>query len=246
MYWSLHSLQTLCMVFFWSRGSLCMPLYGNCWQYYGDLGNFENLAKESCYDETFHIVYVLFQASDREVIWMMRVGIILVGVAATLMAITVESIYGLWYLCSDLCFVVLFPQLLCVVYFRWANIYGALAGFLVGSVLRLAGGENLIGIPALIKYPFYDYDTQTQYFPHKTLAMVISLLCILVGSSLARWIYSFFVPKEQLDYFLLNRVSRPISPDTKEKLEVDYIASDKISSLWCFVKMNPVRMWPHQ
>jgi high affinity choline transporter 7 len=32
-----------------------------------------------------------------EIIWVMRVSIIIVGVLATVMALTIPSIYGLWY-----------------------------------------------------------------------------------------------------------------------------------------------------
>jgi hypothetical protein len=32
-----------------------------------------------------------------EIIWVMRVSIIIVGVVATVMALTIPSIYGLWY-----------------------------------------------------------------------------------------------------------------------------------------------------
>lgn len=59
----------------------------------------------------------------------MRVSIIAVGILATIMALTIQSIYGLWYLCADLVYVILFPQLLCVVYFKRSNIYGCLLGY---------------------------------------------------------------------------------------------------------------------
>lgn len=36
-------------------------------------------------------------ASEMEIIWVMRVGICVVGVLATVMALTIPSIYGLWY-----------------------------------------------------------------------------------------------------------------------------------------------------
>jgi len=36
------------------------------------------------------------QASEMEIIWVMRVGILVVGVMATVMALTIPSIYGLW------------------------------------------------------------------------------------------------------------------------------------------------------
>lgn len=42
------------------------------------------------------------QASEHEVILVMKVGIVVVGAVATTMAITVKSIYGLWYLSSGM------------------------------------------------------------------------------------------------------------------------------------------------
>lgn len=37
------------------------------------------------------------RASEMEIIWVMRGGIIVVGILATIMALTIPSIYGLWY-----------------------------------------------------------------------------------------------------------------------------------------------------
>lgn len=39
---------------------------------------------------------LLLQASEMEIIWVMRIGIGVVGVMATVMALTIPSIYGLW------------------------------------------------------------------------------------------------------------------------------------------------------
>ncbi len=109
-------------------------------------------------------------------------------------------------MCSDLVYVILFPQLLIVVHFKvkkcffntffpkiictfqdWCNTYGSLSAYIVGMFIRLAGctvpefgifflkkiykhrsivfqtgGENLIHLPPLIKYPMYDEDSKTQ------------------------------------------------------------------------------------
>ena len=124
------------------------------------------------------------QASDREVLWVMRIGIILAGAAATVMAIVVQSIYGLWYLCGDLVYVILFPQLTCAIHLPFANTYGALAGWIVGMVMRLTGGEPLLQLPPLIKYPNYDEATGYQLTPFKTLAMLECLVTIIVVSGL--------------------------------------------------------------
>jgi len=55
-------------------------------------------------------------------------------------------------MCSDLVYVILFPQLLLVVHFKdWCNTYGSFVAYCVGMFFRLAGGEPLIHLPPLIK-----------------------------------------------------------------------------------------------
>ncbi|MCP9266061.1 High-affinity choline transporter 1 [Dirofilaria immitis] len=75
-------------------------------------------------------------AHEEEVICVMRIAIVAVGFSATLMALTINSIYGLWYLCADLVYVILFPQLVCVVYFKHSNTYGSVIGYVGGKTVR--------------------------------------------------------------------------------------------------------------
>lgn len=113
----------------------------------------------------------------------MRISIVVVGAIATSMALTVHSIYGLWYLSSDLVFVILFPQLVCVVHFKeHTNTYGSLCAYFMGLFLRAAGGEPVLGLPVLIEYPFYDAARGGQLFPFRTFAMLMSA-CTIVGVS---------------------------------------------------------------
>jgi hypothetical protein len=77
------------------------------------------------------ILFSYFQALDVELIWVMRIAIFGVGTLAIIMALTIGSIYELWFLCSDFVYVMLFPQLTCVVYFNGTNTYGSLVGFFV-------------------------------------------------------------------------------------------------------------------
>uniref|UniRef100_A0A0K0EXI6 High-affinity choline transporter 1 (inferred by orthology to a C. elegans protein) n=1 Tax=Strongyloides venezuelensis TaxID=75913 RepID=A0A0K0EXI6_STRVS len=129
-------------------------------------------------------------ASEKEVIIVMRFAIILVGILATIMALTIQTIYGLWYLCADLVYVILFPQLLCVVYFEKSNTYGSLSGYIVGLVLRLAGGEPLVHLPAFVHFPMYDVDSGIQYFPFRTLAMLASLSTCIGVSLYSKYLFT--------------------------------------------------------
>ena len=111
---------------------------------------------------------------------MMRAGIGVVGVLSTVMALTIPSIYGLWSMCSDLVYVILFPQLLMVVHFKdYCNTYGSLAAYIIAFLVRLTGGEPIMGLPAFIHYPGYEESTQTQMFPFRTMAMLMSLITLI-------------------------------------------------------------------
>ena len=140
------------------------------------------------------------QASSRELLWVLRVSILVVGTLATLMGLTVDSVYSLFALCSDLVYVILFPQLVCVIYVPHVNTYGSMAGYLVGLILRVLGGEKLIGLPPLIKYPFYS-DVHGQMFPFRTFAMVLSLITIVGVSYLMRLLFIKEILPEKMDFF---------------------------------------------
>ena len=72
---------------------------------------------------------------------------------ATVLALKVQSVQALWFFTSDLVFVLLFPQLLFALFDRKANRTGSIVAFVVSLVLRVGGGEPLLGLPALIPYP---------------------------------------------------------------------------------------------
>ncbi len=120
---------------------------------------------------------------------MMRLAIFGVGILATVMGITITTIYGLWYLCADLVYVILFPQLVSVVYIPATNTYGSLGGYTIGLLFRLLGGEPLIHLPPIIKYPGFDYENNVQLFPFKTLCMFISFGTILGISLPMQWMF---------------------------------------------------------
>ena len=145
--------------------------------------------------------YFLLQASDKELIWVIRVSIFLVGALSTVMAITIKSIYGLWALCSDLVYVILFPQLLCAIFVPFVNTYGSMAAFIVGIILRLGGGEPLISLPPLIKYPLYDEKLKKQFFPFRTLAMLVSLITLMAVSYLFKVLFKRCGVSNKFDLF---------------------------------------------
>lgn len=121
--------------------------------------------------------------------WAMRISIFFIGALATFIAIIVESVYVLWFLCSDLLYVISFPQLLCVVYLRDTNTYGSVVGFAVGLFLRLTGGEYTLNITPVFKYPWYSESEGLQLFPYKTFAMLVTFTSIVAVSSLTTYVF---------------------------------------------------------
>ena len=132
---------------------------------------------------TWNVYRPLFrrQASEREIRLTIRIAVLVLGAAATWMAMTVQSVYALWVLCADLVYVVLFPQLVMALFFKKSNYIGAIAGAVVGLLLRLGGGEALFGVPAFIPYPMTDANGVTS-FPFRTFSMLTGLLTIWLVS----------------------------------------------------------------
>ncbi|SMO38859.1 sodium:solute symporter family protein [Melghirimyces algeriensis] len=122
------------------------------------------------------------KATNRQLQKTIKRSIVIVGVAATLIALNVQSVYELWFLSSDFVYCILFPQLTMALFFKGANKYGSIAGLIVAFILRFGGGEPVLGIPQLIPYPMVE--DGVVLFPFRTLAMVSSLITIYVVSKL--------------------------------------------------------------
>ncbi len=112
----------------------------------------------------------------RRLIW-------IIGIAATLIALRIQSVYALWFLCSDFVYCILFPQLVAALFDRRANAIGSFAGFAVSATLRSGGGESVLGIPTWIPYPMIGPDSVVN-FPFRTTSMLAGLFTIVVVSRL--------------------------------------------------------------
>jgi len=156
-------------------------------------------------------------ASETEIMWVMRIAIFAVGGMATFMALTIPTIYGLWALCSDLVYVILFPQLLMVVHFpAHCNTYGSLFAYCLGLIIRVSGGEKLIGLPPLVYFPGFAEPSEeeklealeedrrpfgTQLFPFRTMAMILSFISLVIVSRIMVWAFRTGRLRKDQDYF---------------------------------------------
>ena len=123
-------------------------------------------------------------ASEAELRRMVRVAIVGLGIAATGVALSVGSVASLWYLCGDVVYCVLFPQLALALFDPRASARGALAALVVSTTLRLGGGEPTLGIPAFLPWP--DWSDAGAEFPFRTIAMAAGLVTAVMVPRMQR------------------------------------------------------------
>ncbi|KAL7668364.1 hypothetical protein ACOME3_009066 [Neoechinorhynchus agilis] len=148
------------------------------------------LSASSMYARNVWKLVFRHKAPESEILLVMRIGIFFVGATASLLGILIESIYGLWVLSADLVYVILFPQLVCALYIKKSNTYGSAAAYAIGIILRAVGGDPVLKIKPLLKYPFFDYERQEQLFPFRTLSMLSGLLALISVSYTTDYIFS--------------------------------------------------------
>lgn len=154
------------------------------------------LGSSSMFTNNIYKKIIRKKAQDTETLWVQTVSIFCVGTLATLVSLFVPIVYGLFVLAADIVFVIVLPQLFCAVFFKKTNVYGAIPGFLVGTLLRIGAGEVLLDWQPFIEYPMYSKDNGQQ-FPFRSFAMAISLITIVTLSLTADLVRQYLCRKTQ-------------------------------------------------
>ncbi|XP_062246784.1 high-affinity choline transporter 1-like [Platichthys flesus] len=160
------------------------------------------LSSASMFTHNIYRTTLRKQASERELQWVIRGSVVLVGLAGTGLAFGDDSVFALWLLSGDLLYCIVFPQLACVLHFRHANTYGAITGYVVGMLLRVVGGEPVLGIPPVFLYPGWTEEDGVikQHFPFRTLAMLSSVISVVSVSWLLELGFSHQVIPRSWDF----------------------------------------------
>ncbi|XP_037345418.1 high-affinity choline transporter 1-like [Pungitius pungitius] len=173
-------------------------------------------------------------ASDREIVWVMRCTIFVFGALATAMALLTKSVYGLWYLSSDLVYVIIFPQLLSVLFVKGTNTYGSVAGYIFGLLLRIGGGEPYLKLPPFIYYPGWVNQKKIhhvtgevehfvqQRFPFKTMSMLASFLANVAFSYLTKYLFESGTFSHKYDF-----LDAVVSKHSKEIMDKATLVSNQ-------------------
>ncbi len=124
----------------------------------------------------------------------------MIGTLATILALFVPSVYGMFILAADVIFVIMLPQLSAVLFISCANTYGAMSGYFIGLLLRLGAGEPYLSLPAILHYPGYSSE-MGQLFPFRTFSMLCSFLSIILISKTAEWVFTNCGLSQKYDVF---------------------------------------------
>ncbi|XP_056140109.1 high affinity choline transporter 1-like [Lampris incognitus] len=173
------------------------------------------------------------QASDKECLWVIRLTVLLVGLGGMGLAFVGDSVFSLWLVGGDLIYCIIFPQLICVLHCPCANGYGAATGYFFGTLLRILSGEPLLGLTPVLLFPGWRKDEVTgvvlQYFPFRTLAMLVSLLSIPLASYLAQLIFTHHLLPHTWDILGVVKEERETAEMRDENVEEKLpTASDKL------------------
>ncbi|XP_010781181.1 high-affinity choline transporter 1-like [Notothenia coriiceps] len=151
------------------------------------------------------------KASHRELQWVIRVSIAVVGIVGTSLTHLDSSILAFWILSSDLTYTIMLPQLICILFIRVSNGYGAITGYVVSFVMRVLCGEPVFNLPVILHFPGCTWKdgVYIQHWPFKTICMLSALISIVMISYVASFLFNKDILPERWDVFKVKHQKTP-------------------------------------
>lgn len=135
--------------------------------------------------------------------WVIRLTVVVVGVAGTSMTFTSHSTMFLWMIALDMSFNLIFPHLVCVLFFKVTNGYGGIAGYITAVTFRILFGDTTFGLPVRLCLPGCELvdGVYIQTSPVRTVSMFCSFIAILAVSCLAGFMFNHRLLPQRWDVF---------------------------------------------
>ncbi|XP_076015671.1 high-affinity choline transporter 1-like [Genypterus blacodes] len=169
------------------------------------------------------------KASDREIQWVIRLTVVLGGVAGTALTSLNNSIMVFWILGSDIIYTIMFPQLICVLFFSISNGYGSFFGLVFGVLLRVLSGEPSLGLPVVLHFPgcILEEGVYIQHAPIRTISMLSTIFATLLFSYLTSLLFNNGLIPERWDLLKVKTTWLPQEDiGTKHKTPVEVEKSE--------------------
>ncbi|XP_030005323.1 high-affinity choline transporter 1-like [Sphaeramia orbicularis] len=132
------------------------------------------------------------QASEKSVLVVVKVSVLLCGVIGACLALTTSSVVFFWILSSDVLYSMMTPQVICILYLsQWVNVYGACCGFVFSLLLRCLVGEPMVGLPDVLPLPWdriQEDGHRYRLFPFRTAIVILTFAVILLISKMSIWL----------------------------------------------------------
>ncbi|XP_003963885.1 high-affinity choline transporter 1-like isoform X1 [Takifugu rubripes] len=180
------------------------------------------LSAASIFTSNIYKSILRVQASDQEIQWVIRISVVIMGLAGTSLTFLDNSVLMIWMLRADLTYTLMLPQLVCVLFFKISNGYGAVLGCTLGMLLRVLCGEPLLRIPPIIQFPGCRMvnGVYVQHAPIRTICMLSTVVFVLLFSYLASFLFNRGLIPEKLDVFKVkaqsSTKSETVAKDVKD------------------------------